>query len=370
MLAAAEEDPLDPRTWSGSSAYFFSALKAQGCLAGSISASTSPVVSTWYKLRNFRPNKARWKFRYHLDTGHYAQMSRAARRQLETIDPASYDVIVQIGALFDLAEQPGKLTVSYHDGNLATRLQSPYGFPAISQAHIQTALVYENQLYGKLDHIFTMSQWLANSFVTDCGVDHKKLTPIGAGINLPRIKKREDLSYEAPRMLFVGKDFARKGGRVLLEAFREVRRQMPDASLTIIGPDVADLPPGVKCLSYVSKATPVGLDLLLDEYVKASLFVMPSLYEPFGVVFAEAMAHKLPCVGTKICAMPEIIEDGKTGFVVPPQDARALADRMLTLLQAPALCRSFGEAGYRKYLERFTWARVAENMVQRVRSLL
>jgi glycosyltransferase involved in cell wall biosynthesis len=370
ILGAAEEDPLHHQTWSGSSAYFFSALRAEGCLSATVSASLPAMTTGLYKLKNFHPSFDKWKSRYHLDVGYYNQMTRAVCTRVESLDSSSYDIILQIGALFDLSRRPGKFTVSYHDGNLATRLQSPYGFPAVSRSRIQKALDHERNLYHKLDHMFTMSQWLADSFVRDFGVSSEKLTPIGAGINLPYIRERTDDSYEAPRILFVGKDFERKGGKVLLEAFSKVRREVPEATLTIIGPELTGLPDGATCLSYVAKNTSEGLNLLLDEYVKASVFVMPSLYEPFGIVFAEAMAHKLPCIGTNICAMPEIINDKQTGFLVPPQDARSLADRILELLKKPALSKSFGEAGYRRYREHLSWTRVAQKLVQRIRALL
>ena len=64
------------------------------------------------------------------------------------------------------------------------------------------------------------------------------------------------------------------------------------------------------------------------------MFVMPSLYEPYGIVFAEAMAHRLPCIGADNCAMPEIIKHGETGYVVPVRDEMALANRLVARLPA------------------------------------
>lgn len=366
IIGVAEEDPLHHQTWSGSSAYFFSALKAGSHLAGTISAQSSTTANRLSKLRNIHPILERWKFRYHLDVEHYRQMTTSAIQRLNAIEPSSYNVILQIGAFFDLSQRPGKLTVGYHDGNLAVRLKSPYGYPAISQSRIKKALDHERGLYKKLDHIFTMSEWLADSFIKDFSVSSSKVTPIGAGINLPCVREISNKSYDAPHILFIGKEFERKGGRFLLEAFAKVRQEVPDATLTVIGPDLKNPPAGVTCLGYVSKYATGGLDMLLNEYIKASVFVMPSLYEPFGIVFVEAMAHKLPCIGTKICAMPEIINDNRTGFLVPPCDTSSLADRILTLLKNPGLCKSFGEAGYLKYQEKFTWSQVTEQLVTKV----
>ena len=89
---------------------------------------------------------------------------------------------------------------------------------------------------------------------------------------------------------------------------------------------------------------------------------MPSLYEPFGIVFGEAMAHRCPCIGTNICAMPEIIDHGRTGFVVPPRDSVTLARHIVALLKEPAMAKQFGERGYQKYLADLTWDAVAGKM--------
>lgn len=369
IIGVAEEDPLHHQTWSGSSAYFFSALKAAGHLAGTISAQLPPFITRIYQIKNFHPVLQKWRFKYHLDVEFYSQMTRAAKCRLDTVSDDSYDTILQIGALFDLSRRPGKRTVSYHDGNLASRLNSPYGYPRVRQSILDNALHHERELYERLDHIFTMSKWLADSFVKDFGVRRDKLTPIGAGINLPQVREVMNKSYDNPHFLFIGKEFERKGGRFLLEAFAKVRQEIPSATLTVIGPELSDRPLGVTCLSYISKHSLSGLNVLLDEYARASVFVMPSLYEPFGIVFAEAMAHKLPCIGTRICAMPEIIDDKVTGLLVPPKDSKSLAEAMLTLLKNPEMCAQYGESGYTKYLNLYTWSSVADRCVRKLEEL-
>ena len=144
--------------------------------------------------------------------------------------------------------------------------------------------------------------------------------------------------------MYVGKDFSRKGGEYLLKAFNIVRKTIPDAELRIIGPELNKVPDGVKCLGFVSKYDDKSLSALLEEYRKARVFVVPSLYEPFGISFAEAMAHRVPCIGTNICAMPEVIKNGVTGFVVPPADEESLADRIIQLLSSEEMCVEMGDA--------------------------
>jgi glycosyltransferase involved in cell wall biosynthesis len=348
LVGVIDEDPFATQTWSGISPYLFGALQRRGVLHHAVSAQPSRATQLKYKLLSVQPTKSRWRFKYHLNLGYYGRMTEAARRRLAEFDPGQYQVILQIGAWYDMTGWSGKRVVSYHDGNLARLLASPYGYPPIARRHIQAALDYERALYNRLDLIFPMSRWLADSFINDNGVPSRKVIPIGAGINLPRIREIVNKDYTAPRILFVGKDFERKGGPALLKAFERVRREIPDAELTIIGPVLPSPPAGVRCLGFISKGDPAGLERLLAEYERATVFAMPSLYEPYGIVFAEAMAHRLPCIGADNCAMPEIIRQGNTGFVVPVGDDAALANRLIELLQGPTRVSPDGRQGLRQ----------------------
>lgn len=362
LLGVIDEDPFDARTWSGSSAYFFGALKESGALHAAISAVPSKPTQWLYQALSIQPDMRKWKFKYHLNLGYYRQMTRVARQLMDRFDASQYQVIVQVGAWYDMTGYRDKPVVSYHDGNLAAQLASPYGYPGISQSYIRRTLAYERDLYSRINLIFPMSKWLASSFVRDFGVDPNKVYPVGAGINLPRVLNIQNKSYDAPRILFVGKDFKRKGGEDLLKAFQIVRKEIRDAELTIIGPELVSPPEGVRCLGFISKSNDEGLLKLLNEYQRASVFVLPSLYEPFGISFVEAMAHRLPCIGTNICAMPEIIIHGKTGYVVPPRNPEALAKSLLMLLKEPARCQDFGDKGYLHYRENYTWEAVTARM--------
>ena len=364
ILGVAEEDPFHYQTWSGSSAYLFNALRQSEHLYTAVSADPPQFVNAVHKVLSFHPNLNAWRFRYHTNVRHYEQRTRSAMRAISALDDTGYDVILQIGAWFNLAKRKDKVTVSYHDGNLSALLKSPFGAPSVGKRWITRALSYERTFYHDVDHIFTMSRWLADSFRSDFGVPASKLSPVGAGINLPYTTEINTKSYDNKRILFVGKDFERKGGYYLLEAFRLVRCEIKDATLTIIGPRLAALPEGVTCLNYVSKFTPEGLSELMTHYVSASVFVLPSLYEPFGISLAEAMAHKLPCVGTNICAIPEIIDDKVTGLVVPVRDAKTLAKRLIGLLKDPLACKELGDRGFKKYQTDYTWDAVVKKMVE------
>ena len=87
---------------------------------------------------------------------------------------------------------------------------------------------------------------------------------------------------------------------------------------------------------------------------------MPTKREPFGIVFIEAMAHRLPVVGTRLGAIPDFVRVDETGYLVDTGAVDDLARALIRLLDDPERCRRFGEAGRRLALERYTWDRVGD----------
>lgn len=362
ILGVMDENPFASCTWSGSSKFFFESLKEKGVLESAISAELSPVKSFVGKIRCFHPNLKKWRFLYHINIDNCHQRTRRIIKKIRESYP-DFNIILQVGAWYDLTGLKDKMTVSYHDGNIQAYLNSPFGYPKVPLRFIKRTVEYEKHLYRKMDMIFPMSEWLGRSFIEYFGIPERKVIPVGAGINLPKIKEVTGKDYTKKNILFVGKSFDRKGGPLLLAAFQRVKREIPDATLVIIGPELKQLPDGVTCLSFIDKRSQSGLNALLNEYANASIFVMPSLYEPFGISFAEAMAHRLPCIGTNICAMPEIIDHGKNGFIVPVGDSKDLADKIIFLLRDEKLCRSMGDRAYSKYYDNYRWEIVCQKII-------
>ena len=260
-----------------------------------------------------------------------------------------FNSVFQLGGLINLLEgnQLNNKTIycSYHDSNLAARLnQRPDVQYDQTKKYYKKGLEYEKHLYNHLDLIFTMSNWIRDSFIEDFACEPKKIFTVGAGANIVTKSSTVENDYSNNEILFVGLDFERKGGEALLKAFEIVKREIPDAKLRVIGPDSAELhsKKDVIAMGRIMKHSKEGLEKLQEAYMNASIFVMPTLWEPFGIVFLEAMANKLPCIGVNKYAMPEIIENGKTGFVIPPNNIERLAYSIIDLLKDKKSVRSSG----------------------------
>jgi glycosyltransferase involved in cell wall biosynthesis len=330
-------------------------------LAGAIDGS-SRTLDRVEQLASFSPDRTRWRQRFHSRSSLASPLvrsgrSRIARRRLAT----EADVVLHVGAW---AELPARVRGSYHDGNLAVSLAREEPLLDPRSRSVRRALDADRRFYDRMDVLLPMSEWLRRSFVADFAQDPEKVVTVGAGANLREVPHLPERDYGSPRFLFVGKQWERKGGPQLLEAFRLVRAERHDAELWVVGPEEAPPPePGLRFLGRISRADPEGERRLGEVYAGATAFAMPSLYEPFGIVFLEAMAYGLACVASDRCAMPEIVEDGATGYVVPPRNVEQLAERLLELAD-PERARALGEAGQKRFLERFTWDAVAARIVE------
>jgi glycosyltransferase involved in cell wall biosynthesis len=211
-----------------------------------------------------------------------------------------------------------------------------------------------------------MSEFLRRSFITDYGINPAKVVCIGAGINvdLPSIEWAKD--YSKASILFIGVNFARKGGYDVLKAFRIVRDRIPHATLHIVGPhdrraDVAEMD-GMVWHGFLDKDNETDARTLARLLREATVFAMPSLYEPFGIAPLEAMAYGIPCVSSNAWALPEIVPDRICGRLVEPGDHEQLAEVLTEMLRDPALLEQYGRAG-RKHVEgNYTWPKVVERL--------
>jgi glycosyltransferase involved in cell wall biosynthesis len=225
----------------------------------------------------------------------------------------------------------------------------------------------ETAVYRGASAIFTMSENVKRSLVAVYGVDPGRIVVAGAGPNVvPRAPAGAPPPEKHPlAFLFVGKTWAAKGGPELLRAFARVRAAFPQAELWCVGaqhPPVA--PPGVTFFGAL------GHDRLHDLFARATAFVLPTLREAFGLALLEAMAFRLPCIASNVEAIPEIVEDGVTGFLVPPRDPVMLSRAMLTLAGDRELARDMGEEGAEKLEEQFGWDRAAATMWDRMDALV
>jgi glycosyltransferase involved in cell wall biosynthesis len=178
-------------------------------------------------------------------------------------------------------------------------------------------------------------------------------------------------------VLFVGRLEKRKGILDLFQAIPQVVENFPDIRFVIAGADnsVHDgfqkkmgmnypaffLQNYSKYASYVDFLGEVTDEQLQRLYQSCDIFVAPSLYESFGLVYLEAMNYAKPVIGCRTGGVPEVVENGITGVLVEPGSPKALAEAILSLLNSPEKMREMGLAGRQRLLERFTYTTMAKS---------
>ena len=177
-----------------------------------------------------------------------------------------------------------------------------------------------------------------------------------------------------PLVLMVGRMDAGegyKGHTEAIAAWPRVLADRPDAKLVIVGD--GDDKPRLEALAARAGVTGavefrgfLGHDDLRDIYRRAALFLMPSRGEGFGIVYLEAMAHGLPCIGSRHDAAGDVIVDGQTGFLVAQDDEAEIAERVTQLLRDPALRQTMGQAGRDRVRAVFSFERFSSRLVEAI----
>jgi len=218
------------------------------------------------------------------------------------------------------------------------------------------------------------------------GIDTDEFQPGGD----PSVLAQFGVDPTRPAAVFVGRITRQKGVVHLLAAARHFE---PEVQLIVCAgePDTPEIEAEVNALVSELRAERTGV-IWIDEMMPrhklrqllgaASMFVCPSVYEPFGIVNVEAMACGLPVVASAVGGIPEVVADGETGFLVHflpdlhgnPQDpagfAANFAENVNRLARNPALAKEMGNAGRRRAVERFSWPSIGEQTLALYQSLL
>jgi len=360
-------EPYSPRTWSGISPFLLRAMDAASLLDRAVGIRVPRLQNYLLLAKNFTRNRTVWRKHFYFDPAYRDALTQAAKSI-----PVASPVLLQIGHMFSLPSAfPGSKCASFHDGNLPELLNSGFGMEGVSRKRIDQALRYEERTSQQMSAIFTFSEYLRQSFIRDYHVAPEKVFNIGGAINLTDIPAPNPAKdYTVPRILFLGKEFNRKGGPQLLEAFKIVRQAIPNVELHIAGPvQVDNLPPGATCHGHLSKADPAQKERLESLFRDSTLFALPSLYEPFGIAPLEAMLYQLPCVVTNAWALRECVTPGVNGDLVEKGSVEDLAAKLTALLSNPGQLKTMGQNGRELVLSRYTWNSVVGRMATAIQTL-
>ena len=234
-----------------------------------------------------------------------------------------------------------------------------------------TFLPKQLRVSRQLDRVMTVSEASRDDLQQEYGIDRARIRVVGIGIDTQVFRPKPEIARE-DRLLVctLSADSPIKGFVYLLDALAILRRSYPDLRLRAVGS------PGRKTTTQrhlerlglqeaVEFTGKVEADEIADLYARATMAVVPSLYEGFGLPAGEAMACGVPVVATTGGALPEVVgRDGRAGLLVEPRSGEALAGAIGELLDAPERREAMGEAGKARVAELFTWRRAAQRRVE------
>ncbi len=218
----------------------------------------------------------------------------------------------------------------------------------------------------QIEMLMTVSQKSARDIEEDFGLPQGRIRTIEIGVDMSLFKPMPEVQRRPDKLIAtISANAPLKGLPFLLQAFADLRRQRPELSLTVIGRDghaqTQRLMKKLDINGSVEFTGRIETEDMVRRYAGATVAVVPSLYEGFGLPAAEAMACQVPVVSTHAGALPEVVgEDGAAGVLVAPGSAESLAREIGALLDAPQKRLEMGVEGRRRVGNLFTWRRTAE----------
>ena len=214
-----------------------------------------------------------------------------------------------------------------------------------------------------LTKIITVSKSARNDISRDFGIPRQRFRIIPNGIDTNRFHPLKGVVREKNRIMATNSaDMPLKGLPYLLRAVSGLNRSRP-VRLVVVGSPKrnGEVERLVRQLDIGNRITFLGridADEMVAQYARASIAVVPSVYEGFGLPAGEAMACGVPVISTTGGALPEVV--GDAGRLVPPADSESLRRAILELLDHPDRAAALGNAGYHRVRRLFTWERAAQ----------
>jgi glycosyltransferase involved in cell wall biosynthesis len=279
------------------------------------------------------------------------------RRKVSSEGP--FDAIVQRAS--DMLLPPGSRLVTVED---STVLQAWRSYPwehlqGFTERDVKRYAGRQRRIYEAAVACCASTHWVAESIVADYGIPPERVFTVGMGRNHD-VAAPASRDWSTPRYLFVGVDWQRKNGAAVLDAFARVRARHPQATLDVVGGHPPIEQAGVTAHGRLSLVEDGDRRRLAELYGRATAFVMPSLHEPAGIVYAEAGGAGIASIGTTDGGAATMIGDG--GIVVDPRSLEQICDAMLALAE-PGRARELGELA-RANAELMTWRKVAERVLR------
>ncbi len=218
----------------------------------------------------------------------------------------------------------------------------------------------EGRGYQNTHHIFTKTNQVKLSLIEDYSLNPNKITVVGTSGKFLEPYEGEK-EFGSKQILFNGSDFKRKGGDLVLAAFKKVKQKIPEAKLIIVGNNLSINQDGVYNPGYISSAS-----AMKNLFIETDLVVAPAICEPLGIFSIEAMNFGVPCIVSDNGGMSEIIDSEVNGIVIPAPTPELLASKTIELLSNTNLLEKMSQNVRHKVKTLFTWNYIANKILDKL----
>ena len=245
---------------------------------------------------------------------------------------------------------------------------------------LNSTMDHQRRVLSQADVVFALTTIEQNG-LTERGIGMRQVTAVGSGLDpFPNNWQTApnpltNYQLQSPFALFLGRANYSKGAIHTLQAIAQLHQDGLPVTFVIAGQITPEFEQALARLSpdVGQWIRPLGIVTEAEKHAlleAATLLVMPSHADSFGIVFLEAWAHGKPVIGAQAGGIPAVVDDGQNGLLVPFNDVAALAQAMRRLLTHPDFAHKLGENGRHKVTTHYTWPRVTDQVEQYYQQIL
>ena len=299
----------------------------------------------------------------------------ACKRIQRKLDNEDYDLIFAPGSTYITYIKSTKPIAIWVDATFQSLIGFYPQYSNLPNYQVRNGNELESTAFANCKHIICTTKWAGKSAIIDYGVDENKVSIVPLGANLTHCNSLEDIrifnsakSNEKIKLLFVGVDWEKKGGDLLLEIFRYLIKISNKYELNIVGSQPSIIPEikNVTFHGFLRKSNKEEAQKLENLYKNSHYFILPTKAEAFGIVFCEANSYGLPAFGSDLGGIPDIIENNVNGQLIDiTKNAEELANKIHNYINSG----DYSEKSINSFLHyknNFTW----DNSIRKVNEIL
>ncbi len=374
---ASRLDPLNKRSWSGTTYYTYQQIK-KNYEVETYNYKWPWAVREWLTMQKSLNRKL---FKKRTAVEFLRSYSKYFSKQLEKdLKKRPVDLLFVPASSQLIAYAKTNIPIIYMTDATFQQILGYYSyFSNLAGYNVRQGIRLDKKAFEKTAHCMLASEWNKDSAVNDYGIDANKISVIPCGANLDTIPSIADLNLNASgqcRLLFLGVEWDRKGGDIAVETFRLLKQRGIDPHLHIIGcvpPHDLSAEKKITIIPFLDKNDPVQFQQLEQIFFQTDLLLLPTRAECAGIVFCESSAYGIPSITTNTGGVSTYVKDGINGYAFPPDaPAELYAKKIEQLVSDPQAMQDMKRSS-RKYYEEIlnwdTWGQrfkeIAEQLVRR-----